>query len=108
MRVISLGGVLGDDPALETVKHLYHSWGAKGIEARLAALVVPARWPIVRRSRWNRAIEADRLSAICLGQMVHAGAGGYLDPDTAAPDRRSYLEATASKMIEIAVGRLGS
>jgi hypothetical protein len=104
VTVISLGGVLGDDPALGTVKHLYHLWGARDIEARLAALAVPARWPIARRSRWNRAIQAGRLSATCLGQMVHAGAGGYLDPNTITLDGRSYLEVTASKVIEIVVG----
>jgi hypothetical protein len=55
VTVISLGGVLGDDPALESVEHLHHLWGTKDWEARLAAIGIPARWPVLRCSRWNRA-----------------------------------------------------
>jgi hypothetical protein len=101
VTVISLGGVLGDDPALESVEHLHHLWGTKDLEARLAALAVPARWPIARRSRWNRAIAAGRLSDICLGAMDHTGPNGYLDPDAFTPDGRSFLDVTTSKMLEI-------
>jgi hypothetical protein len=101
VTVISLGGVLGDDPALESVNHLHHLWGTRDLEARLAALAVPARWPIARHSRWNQAIAAGRLSESCLGEMDHTGPGGYLDPDAFTPDGRSYLEVTASRMVEI-------
>jgi hypothetical protein len=101
VKVISLGGVLGDDPALASVKHLYHLWGSKDLESRLATLVVPARWPISKRSRWNEAIAARRLSQRCLGEMVHTGPKGYLDMKTMAPDGRSYLEVTATAMLDI-------
>lgn len=99
--VISLGGVLGADPALESVVHLDHLWGTRDVEAGLAAAVIPARWPIVRRSRWNRALAAGRLSQTCLGAMSHNGSHGYLDPDTFAPDGRSYLEVTAATMLDV-------
>jgi hypothetical protein len=101
VTVISLGGVLGNDPALASVKHLYHLWGTKDLESKMATAVVPARWPIARRSLWNRAIAAHRLSAECLGQMVHTGPKGYLDAKTLAPDGRSYLEVTASAMLRV-------
>ncbi|HET6318520.1 MAG TPA: CAAX protease, partial [Chloroflexota bacterium] len=101
ITVISLGGVLGDDPALATVEHLYHLWGTKDVEAGLAMLVVPARWPMAKRSRWNRALAAKRITQKCLGVMVHTGPKGYLDDDTKAPDGRSYLEVTAETMLEI-------
>ena len=101
VTVISLGGVLGDDPALATVEHLHHLWGTHDVEARLAAVAMPARWPIAKRSRWNRAIMAGRLTQTCLGAMHHAGARGYLDPDTWTPEGRSYLEVTASTILEI-------
>jgi hypothetical protein len=104
VSVISLGGVLGDDPALATVEHLYHLWGTKDAEAGLAMLVVPPRWPIARRSRWNQALAAKRITQTCLGTMVHTGPKGYLDDDTRAPDGRSYLEITASMMLEIIGG----
>ena len=101
ITVISLGGVLGDDPALDTAEHLYHLFGSNDFEARLAMLVVPARWPISKRSRWNRALAAQRITQIHLGDMKHTGPQGYLDPATNAPDGRSYLTVTAAQMLEI-------
>jgi hypothetical protein len=101
VSVISLGGVVGDDPALERVEHLHHLWGTRDVEASLAAFAVPARWRIARHSRWNRTIAAGRLTLICLGNMTHAGRRGYLDPAAFAPDGRSYLEVTASTMLGI-------
>jgi hypothetical protein len=101
VTVISLGGVLGNDPALATVKHLYHLWGTKDLESRLATGVVPARWKIARRSLWNQAVAAQRITQQCLGEMVHTGPKGYLDAKTRAPDGHSYLEVTASAMLGI-------
>jgi len=101
VKVISLGGVLGDDPALASVKHLYHLWGTNDLESRMATAVVPARWKIATRSLWNRAIVAHRLTQECLGAMQHTGPKGYLDAKTMAPDGRSYLEVTASAMLRV-------
>ena len=77
------------------------------MEARLAELIVPGRWPIARSSRWNRALAAGRVSLVCLGEMTHLGRGGYFDAEAFTPDRQSYLKVTASTMlgiIEHAVG----
>jgi hypothetical protein len=101
VTVISLGGVLGDDPGLENVEKLHHLWGADDLESRLATMVVPARWPVSSRSRWNRAIAAGRLVPACLGPMHHTGPRGYLDPDVHVADGRSYLEVTATTMLGI-------
>ncbi len=101
VTVISLGGVLGDDPGLENIEKLYHLWGDNDLEARLATMVVPARWGISRRSRWNRAIAAQRLIQTCLGPMRHTGPQGYLDPEVKVADGRSYLEVTAATMLAI-------
>jgi hypothetical protein len=101
VSVISLGGVLGDDPSLESIKHLQHLWGDDDLEARMAMAVVPARWPISKRSRWNVAIAAKRVEQTGLGPMAHTGPKGYLDPDVHVPDGRSHLQVTASTMLEI-------
>jgi hypothetical protein len=101
VTVISLGGVLGDDPGLEVIEKLHHLWGDKDLEARLATMVVPARWSISKRSRWNRAIGAQRVVQTRLGPMAHTGPKGYLDPDVKTTDGRSYLDVTASAMLAI-------
>jgi pimeloyl-ACP methyl ester carboxylesterase len=101
VSVISLGGVIGDDPALETVEHLYHLWGTKDVESRLATAMVPARWPISRWSLWNQAIAAHRVTQECLGAMTHYGPKSYLDAGTLGSDGRSFVEVTGSTMLRI-------
>jgi hypothetical protein len=101
VTVISLGGVLGDDPALASVEHLYHLWGTNDLESRMATAVVPARWKVARRSLWNRALAEHRITQECLGEMQHTGPKGYLDANTNAPDGRSYLDVTASAMLRV-------
>jgi hypothetical protein len=101
VTVISLGGVLGDDPGLEAIEKLHHLWGQNDLESRLATMVVPARWSISTRSRWGRAVAVHRVVQMCLGPMGHTGPKGYLDPDAKIEDGRSYLAVTASAMLAI-------
>ncbi len=86
---------------LENIDKLHHLWGTNDLEARLATMVVPARWGIFKASRWNQAIAARRLAQTCLGEMQHTGPKGYLDPETRGADGRSYLEVTASTILGI-------
>jgi len=105
VTVISLGGVLGDDPALDRVEHVYHLYGTNDLEAKLAKMAVPQRWAMSKSSRWNQALAAQRITLTCLGEMVHTGPKGYLDPDTKAPDGRSYLDVTSAAMLGIIESR---
>ena len=73
VTVISLGGVLGDDPGLENVEQLHHLWGTNDLEARLATVFVPARWGMFKRSRWHQAIATKRLIQTCIGAMTTRG-----------------------------------
>ena len=42
-----------------------------------------------------------RLRYVPLGDMIHTGPKGYLDPDSHTPDGRSFLDVTAAEMLEI-------
>jgi hypothetical protein len=64
-------------------------------------ILLPSRWPLARRSRWNRALAGGRVRCVLLGDMVHTGPGGYLDPDRRGPDGRSFLDVTAGAMLGI-------
>jgi hypothetical protein len=104
LTVISLGGAVGSDRGLEVVDRMWHLYGTGDVEQKLPALCLPSRWPLARRSRWNLALAAGRLRPVLLGTMIHTGPGGYLDPDSHAPDGRSFLEVTATAMLEIIAG----
>jgi hypothetical protein len=99
--VVSLGGAVGSDRGLESVDRMYHLYGSGDVEQKLPALLLPSRWPLARRSRWNRALAGGRLQYVPLGDMIHTGPKGYLDPDSHTPDGRSFLDVTAAEMLAI-------
>jgi hypothetical protein len=101
LTVISLGGVVGSDLALESVDRLVHLYGSGDVEQRLPAIFLPSRWPLARRSHWNRALADGRVQRVFLGDMIHTGPKGYLDPDCHVPDGRSFLDVTAAAMLQI-------
>jgi hypothetical protein len=102
--IISLGGVVGSDRGLDSMDRLYHLYGSGDVEQKLPAFFLPSRWPLARSSRWNRALAGGRVRRILLGDMIHTGPKGYLDPDSHSPDGQSYLDATAAAMLGIIVG----
>jgi hypothetical protein len=104
LTIISLGGAVGSDRGLEAVDRMYHLYGTGDVEQKLPAIAFPSRWPLARRSYWNRALADGRLRPVLLGDMIHTGPKGYLDPDSHAPDGRSFLEVTAAAMVEIVEG----
>ena len=104
LTVVSLGGAVGSDRGLESIDHMYHLYGSGDVEQKLPAVLLPSRWSLARRSRWNRALADGRLQYVPLGDMIHTGPKGYLDPDSHTPDGRSFLDVTAAEMLEI-VGR---
>ena len=57
LTVVSLGAV-GSDRGLESVDRMYHLYGSGDVEQKLPAVLLPSRWSLARRSRWNRASPA--------------------------------------------------
>lgn len=105
VSVISVGGVLSSDPALDRVGHVWHLYGTKDWVQRLGALAFPGRWPWARLSAWRAAVDAGRISRTCLGPMKHTGGKDYYDRHLTVADGRSYREVTLDAMREILHGR---
>lgn len=58
------------------------------------------RWRLWRRSGWNRALDAGKVTVHSLALATHIGPQSYISP-TALSDGRSYLERTTATVIEI-------
>jgi hypothetical protein len=80
IRVVSIGGVIAPDRGLEAVEHVYQLQGSRDRVPRLAALAFPGRWPLLRRSSWNRALAAGKVTVLPTGPMTHTGHHGYFGP----------------------------
>lgn len=101
VRVISIGGMMSDDPGLDRVQHLWHLRGTKDVFEKLGRAMYAGRWPQSVFSPWNRAVSDGRLDVIKLGPMNHNGKQHYFDQKAVAPDGRSYLQVTTDAVIAI-------
>ena len=54
--VISIGGMLSDDPGLKKVDHLWHLYGVADPLQALGSVFFAGRWPIMPQSPWNTAM----------------------------------------------------
>ena len=77
--VISIGGVISNDPGLRHVKHLVHFYGEKDPLQAVGQYLWPGRWSLFPQSYWNRAHALGLLELKSLGPMAHNAYGGYYD-----------------------------
>lgn len=92
--VISIGGVMADDPGILYVEHLYHLNGSKDRFPKIGEILYPGRWPFNKYTAWNQAARAGKISVIIPGPMVHTGRRDYFDRKATLPDGQSYLDKT--------------
>lgn len=99
--VVSIGGVILDEPGIAEIAHLYHLEGSRDSFPRLGDVLSPGRWPIIKRSAWNRALDGGRVTFIDPGPMRHTGGRDYFDHQTVLPEGKSYAQRTAQVIAEI-------
>jgi hypothetical protein len=92
--IVSIGGVMSDDPGIDQVEHLYHLQGSRDSFPRITELLYPGRWSFMRYSHWNRAEEAGKITRIDPGPMRHTGKDDYLDRHALLPNGQSHLDRT--------------
>ena len=102
--VLSIGGMLSDDPGLEKLTHLWHLYGVADPLQALGGVLYAGRWPILPNSPWNQAMANGRMDIICLGAYTHNGQGNYFDMATALPNDargRTHGEKTLDTIVHI-------
>lgn len=97
VSVISIGGVLSDDPALDRIEHLWHFYGARDRMHRLGDLLFPGRWPTAPLSTWYGALREGRITRKCIGRMRHMGGRDYFDRH-ASDGGANYRELTITAL----------
>lgn len=94
LQVISIGGVMSDDPGLDTVEHLFHFYGTKDPVQKIGEILYAGRWPLLPYSPWNQAKKAGKITMLPIGPIGHTGTGAYFDPESHLPDGQSFLDRT--------------
>jgi hypothetical protein len=104
VQVISIGGMMSDDPGLNRVEHLWHLRGTRDIFEKLGSVMFAGRWPGAKFSPWTRGLAEGRIEVIDLGPIHHNAKRHYFDTSTIAPDGRSYLQVTTDAVIAVLTG----
>lgn len=100
VSVISIGGVLSDDPALDRVQHVWHFWGSRDLTHNVADVIFPGRWPTARLSAWNKAKSEGRVTERQIGPMRHQGGRDYFDRHHRDESGSSYRELTTAALVD--------
>ncbi|MCU0490604.1 MAG: hypothetical protein MUD01_03260 [Chloroflexaceae bacterium] len=106
IRLISIGGVLTDDPGIVALERLYRLHGSADRVPWIGAMLWPGRWPLLRRSPWNRASREGRIITLPMGPMGHGGHNGYFSLSARLPDGTTHVEHTAAVVADILLGRV--
>lgn len=92
VSVISIGGVFGDDPALEHIEHLWDIRGSRDRLRLLGPIAFTGRWPFMRGSAWHHAVADGRVTVLDGGPARHDGKDSYFarhpGPDGVVPASR--------------------
>lgn len=102
--VVSIGGVILDDPGISDIAHLFHLEGSRDNFPKLGDLLSPGRWPFIRRSAWNQARKEGRITVIDPGPMKHTGENDYFDHKAILPDGQTFAQRTAQVIAGIISG----
>ncbi|MFF3464662.1 hypothetical protein ACWCQN_23145 [Streptomyces sp. NPDC001984] len=99
--VITLGGFHNGANDLTHVEHVYRLTSASDRIERVGTWIFPQRWRLFRRSGWNRARRAGKITVHRLDPATHIGPRSYISPEEHLPDGRSYLDRTTDAVITL-------
>jgi len=106
VRVVSIGGVIADDPGIAYVDHLYQITGSKDNFPLIGDILYPGRWPLLRYSAWNQAKQGGKISFINPGPIHHTGKNDYFDRRATLPNGQSYLDKTIEIAADAIAGKV--
>ncbi|SCF05314.1 hypothetical protein GA0070607_4923 [Micromonospora coriariae] len=106
--LITLGGFHNGANDIRHAQHLDQLTSAGDRIERVGTWMFPQRWRLFRRSGWNRADRAGKITVHRLDPATHVGPRSYISPEAQLPDGRSHLERTADTVIALIRDRLGA
>ncbi|WP_128381532.1 hypothetical protein [Streptomyces cavernae] len=106
--VITLGGFHNGANDLTHAEHVHQLTSAGDRIERLGAWIFPQRWRLFRRSGWNRARRAGKITVHRLDPATHLGPRSYISPEGKLPDGRSHLDRTTDTVIALIRAHCGA
>ena len=107
VMVITLGGFHNGANDLTHATQVHQLTSAHDRIERVGTWIFPQRWRLFRRSGWNRARRAGKVTVHRLDPATHLGPRSYISPGEHLPDGRSHLDRTADTVIALIRARHG-
>ncbi|WP_350277945.1 hypothetical protein [Kribbella sp. HUAS MG21] len=99
--LIMLGGFHNGANDLARVEHVYQLTSTSDRIERFGTWIFPQRWRLFRRSGWNRAVRAGKVTVRLLDPATHVGPRSYISPTAVLPDGRTHLDRTTDTVVEL-------
>ena len=99
--IISLGGVMADDPGLDFIQHLYHLYGTRDPVHKIGQIAYAGRWPILPYSPWNRAKTDGKITSNAIGSIGHAGSKGYFSDKSQLENGQRFLDRSVDAITQV-------
>ncbi len=99
--LILLGGFHNGANDLTHAQHLHQLTSAGDRIERVGTWIFPPRWRLFRRTAWNRADRAGKITVHHLDPATHVGPRSYISPTAVLPDGRTHLTRTADTIITL-------
>nr|WP_062340001.1 hypothetical protein [Herbidospora sakaeratensis] len=106
--LITIGGFHNGANDLTGACGLHRLTSAADVIERVSVWIFPQRWPLLRRSGWNRAVRAGKVTTHRLDPATHMGRRSYIDPAALLPDGRTHLARTAGLVIALVRAHTGT
>lgn len=103
VRVMSMAGIVSADPGLDRAQQIWHLHGDSDVAEKLGPVFFAGRWPLFRKSSWNRALRDGRLQIVTMGGLKHGGPQGYFSAGPPLADGRTPRQATADFIVRVLV-----
>jgi hypothetical protein len=106
--LISIGGFHNGANDLTHALQFHQLTSAYDRIERVGTWIFPQRWRLFRRSGWNRARRAGKITINRLDPATHVGPRSYISPTAQLPDGRSHLDRTADTVIALIRARFST
>ncbi|WP_234333327.1 hypothetical protein [Streptomyces viridochromogenes] len=108
VMVITLGGFHNGANDLTHAERVHQLTSAHDRIERVGSRLFPQRRRLFRRSGWNRARRAGKVTIHRLDPATHLGPRSYISAEEHLPDGRSYLDRTTDTVIALVRARHGA
>lgn len=101
VNLISMAGILSDEPGLDKARQICHIHGSEDRVERIGMALFTKTWRTWKPSPWRQASKDGRLTEVILAGLSHVGAAGYYSSIPLAGSGKTPREITVEAIVDV-------